>query len=284
MRQKLKRTFSPKRLLSLLGLALLTTLSLASPISAQAPAVTQGYASDTTIQRATIVSLTVDDPKKVEPTTIQNQDRLHGVVVSQNDAPLTLSNDNEKTFVATKGRYEVFVSNENGVVQPGDYIAISRVAGIGTKATVESPFVVGKALTGFDGVNDILSTTEVNNPGGEGVLQVAIGRVQLETGVGANPFFQPAEPNLPDFLQRLSEQIANKPVNPVRIYIGLVILFVTAIIAGVLLFSGVRSGMISIGRNPLSKKTITKSLFQVILTSVIILLLGIFGVYLLLRI
>ena len=54
-------------------------------------------------------------------------------------------------------------------------------------------------------------------------------------------------------------------------------------IAGSLLYSGIRSSVISIGRNPLSKESITKSLLQIILTSIIIFLIGLFGVYLLLR-
>lgn len=280
MFQKLKDKISVKRVLSAVGLLSLVVFARLSPVSAQA--ITQGYASDTNIQRATIVSLKQDDAKKVEPTSFDNDERMHGVVVSANDAPFTLSTEEEKTFVATKGRFEVFVSNENGPIQAGDYVTISRVAGIGMKAGEVEPFIIGKAVSGFNGESGILSTTDIKD--GSETKKVAITRIEVDVGVAGNPLLKPTQANLPGFLQRVAEQIARKsPINPVRIYISLAVLVAAASVAGVLLYSGVRSSFISIGRNPLSKKSITRSLLQVIMTSIIILLLGVFGVYLLLR-
>ena len=279
MLEKIKAKASFRRFLSLAGLTLLVLLSRAHLVHAQT--ITQGYASDQSIQRATIVSLKLDDPKKVEPASLNNLDRLHGVVVSANDAPFTLSTDEEKTFVATTGRFEVFVSNENGDIQPGDFITVSRVAGIGMKAGDVEPYIIGKAIAGFDGQTAVLSTTTVSDAGQD--KKVAIGRIQIDIGVSGNPLVKPTKANLPGFLERLAQSIAEKPVNPTRIYIGLVLFLGTVLLSGTLLYSGIRSGIISVGRNPLSKKSITKSLMQVILTSVIILLLGVFAVYLLLR-
>ncbi len=247
----------------------------------QAQSITQGYGSDASIQRATIVSLKLDEPNKVEPTTLENQEKLQGVVVSPNDAPFTLSTDEEKVFVATTGRFEAFVSNENGAVQPGDFVAISRVSGIGMKAGDLQPYIIGKAVTGFDGSQGVLSKTVIQEQDTD--REIAIGRVQVDVGVGGNPLLKPTKANLPGFLEQLAESIAQKPVSPTRIYMGMGIFFATALIAGTMLYSGVRSGIISIGRNPLSKKSIRKSILQVILTSLIILLTGIFAVYLLLR-
>ncbi len=281
MLEKIKEKISFKRFFSAVGLLSLVFLSHVAPATAQS--ITQGYGSEETIQRATIVSLTLDDAKKVEPTSLDNDERMHGVVVSQNDAPFTLSSEDEKTFVATKGRFETFASNENGAIQPGDYVTISRVAGIGMKAGENEPFVIGKAISGFDGETGVLSTTNIDSGGEQ--RKVSIGRIQVDVGVGGNPLLKNSDSNLPGFLQKAAETIAQKsPINPIRIYISLFILIVSAVVAGVLLYSGVRSAIISIGRNPLSKKSITKSLLQVIMTSIIILLLGIFGVYLLLRI
>ena len=281
MFQKIKDKISIKRLLSLTALLALVFLSQNSIVGAQT--ITQGYSSDQTIQRATIVSLVLDNAKKVEPASLDNDERMHGVVVSQNDAAFTLSSDEEKTFVATKGRFEAFVSNENGAIQAGDYITISRVAGIGMKAGEKEPYVVGKAVENFDGETNVLSTTEIDDAGQQ--KKVAIGRIQVDIGVAGNPLLKPTRANLPGFLQRAAETIAGKsPVNPIRVYLSIFILMVASAVSGILLYSGVKSSLISIGRNPLSKKSITRSLLQVIMTSIIILLLGIFGVYLLLRI
>jgi len=280
MLQKFKDKLSLKRMLSAVGLLALVFLSTSLPANAQT--ITQGYASDSSIQRATIVSLVLDDAKKVEPTSLDNDERMHGVVVSQNDAPFTLSSEEEKTFVATKGRFEVFVSNENGPIQVGDFIAVSRVAGIGMKAKDLEPYIIGKAISGFDGETAVLSNTTIEDGGEQ--KKVAIARIQVDIGVSGNPLLKPTQANLPGFLQKVAETVAQKsPINPLRIYISLVILIASTAVASILLYSGVKNGLISIGRNPLTKKSITKSLLQVIMTSIIILLLGIFGVYLLLR-
>jgi hypothetical protein len=281
MRHKIKEVVSLKRIFSAVSLFLLVLVAQAAPVYAQT--ITQGYASDTDIQRSTIVSLTLDNAKKVEPTSLDNDERMHGVVVGQNDASFTLSSEEEKTFVATKGRFEVFVSNENGVIQTGDFISISRVAGIGMKASEKEPYIVGKAISGFDGQTAVLSTTNVEVAGTN--TKVSIGRIQVDVGVAGNPLLKPTQANLPGFLQQAAETIAQKsPINPIRVYISVAILLTAAIVSGTLLYSGIRSALISIGRNPLSKKSITRGLLQVIMTSIIILLLGIFGVYLLLRI
>lgn len=281
MIQKLKAKLSFKRVMSLIGLV--SMLVVVDAISVSAQSLTQGYATDDPIQRATIVSLVQDNPRKVEPSTFDNQERMHGVVVSKNDAPFALSTEDEQTFVATKGRFEVFVSNENGAVQTGDFISISRVSGIGMRSSENDLFVIGKALTGFDGEENVLSYTNIDDFGTD--KKVAIGRIQVDVGVSGNPLFKPSKANLPTFLEKAAETIAGKsPVNPVRIYISLVELIVAAGVAGVLLYSGIRSAIISIGRNPLSKKSVTKSVLQVVFTSIIILMLGIFGVYLILRV
>lgn len=57
----------------------------------------------------------------------------------------------------------------------------------------------------------------------------------------------------------------------------------SVITALVLLYAGVRNAIISIGRNPMSRKSIVKALIQVILTSLLILIIGLFAVYLLLK-
>jgi hypothetical protein len=151
------------------------------------------------------------------------------------------------------------------------------------KASDKEPYIVGKAIDAFDGEKNILSTTTIDDAGTQ--KKVAIGRILVDIGVSGNPLLKPTEANLPGFLQRVAETVAQKSnINPIRIYISLVVLLVAAAVSAILLYSGVRSSLISIGRNPLSKKSITRSLLQVIMTSIIILLLGIFGVYLLLRI
>ncbi len=279
MLKNIKNIVSVKRISASIVLFLLVLFSQEALISAQS--ISQGYKTDSVLQRGTIVSLQADDTSRVSAANYENADRLHGVVIGANDAPVTLSDDLEKTFVATVGRYEVLVSTENGVIQPGDFLTVSSFSGIAAKAGVLDRFTIGKAIVGFNGDGAISTSTLTDSVGS--TRDVSVGRVLVDISVGANPLLQPAESTLPGFLKKATEAIAGKAVSPVRVYVSIIIVVAAAGIAGSLLYSGIRSSVISIGRNPLSKKSISKSLTQIILTSVIIFLIGLFGVYLLLR-
>ncbi len=279
---KIKQHLSMKRVMATLGLVMLFLVSMTHPMSAQT--VTQGYGSDSTLQRGMLVSLKEGDATKIEPATNANSKRLQGLVVNANDAAVTLSSTSatSQTYVATVGRYEGLVSDENGTIKAGDYIAVSLVGGIGMKADEKAGAVIGKALADFDGKKDILSTTDLKDNGGV-TQKVHITRILLDIGIGANPLAKPEEANLPGFLKRATDALVHKQVSPVRVYISLLIFLASVVIAGSMLYAGVRSSMISIGRNPLSKQSIVRSMIQVIVTSFIVFIIGIFGVYLLLK-
>jgi hypothetical protein len=277
---KIKNYLSTKRILATLGLAMLVAVSMTHPMHAQS--VTQGYASDEALERGMLVSLKDGDATKVEPADTGNAKRLHGIVVNPNDAPVTLSSETQKTFVATIGRYEALVSDQHGTIKQGDYIGVSSIRGIAAKVDDKSTTVVGKALADFDGKTNVLGTSDLKDNGGVNT-KVNITRIAVDIGIGANPLAKPEDVNLPGFLKKATDSIANKKVSAARVYISLAILLASVAIAGSMLYAGVRSSMISIGRNPLSKQSITKSLTQVGITSFIVFIIGIFGVYLLLK-
>lgn len=270
-----------QRIFAFMALSLLVVISARFPIFAQA--VTQGYGSDQTLQRAMLVRLKESDASKVEAVKQDVADKTFGVVVDANDAPVTLSSDGKKVFIATAGKFDVLVSTQNGEIKAGDYIAVSAIDGVGMKAGEKESVAVGRALADFDGKSNAISSLEVKSSDGSS-QKVNIGRVSADISVAKNPLFKATEPNLPEALRRASEAVAGKPVNAVRVYIALFVFMVTAITSGVLMFGGVRSAIISVGRNPLGKKTIIRGMFQVIITGMIIFITGIFGVYLLLKI
>lgn len=256
-------------------------LSFVHPLGAQS--VTQGYKSDAVLQRGMVVIVSESDQTKIEPARPDTIERIHGIVVNPNDAPFTVSNDEQKNFVATVGRYEVLVSDQNGQIFTGDYLTISSIEGIAMKADREQRVIVGRALSDFksDSSNTV-STVELTDSDNQ-KQSVNIGLIQIDVGVSRNPLLKPDQANVPEFLRKASEGVAQKPVSAVRVYIGLIILGISSTIAGAMLFSGIRSAVISIGRNPLSKKSIIKGLIQVVVTSLIVFITGLFGVYLLLR-
>lgn len=261
--------------LLLLGLFVLATL----PASIHAQTVLQGYQTDEQLQRGMLVTLKKDDQTKVEAITDKTIGNLKGVIADPNDSPVTISGGDQKVFVATSGSYEVLVSNENGRIQQGDYLSGSSLAGIAMKADDKSPVILGRAVGNFEGGGDSIGRST-----GKDGRTIDFGRIQGDIGVGKNPLLkEPEKDNVLGILQNASTAVAEKPVSPIRVYLAFILLLITAGVAGVMLVSGVRNAIISLGRNPLSKNTILKGLSQVLLLSLIIFITGLFGVYLLIK-
>lgn len=277
---KIKNYITIKRLVCLLALAGLIALNLANFSSAQS--VTQGYGADEVLQRGMIVGSKDDDPSKVIPVNVDQLDKIMGVVVDANDSPITISGEEEKVFVSTVGRYDVLVSDQNGPIQVGDYVTASSLNGIGMLATFNESQILGRAIGGFDGNGSIISSGNLSDTQGGG-RKVNIGRIQVDIAVSRNPIAKSAAVT-PEWLGRLGQAIAGKSLSPARIYLGAGLFLIGAAIAAMILYSGTRSSIISIGRNPLSKKSILRGLLQVIATSLIVFIISVFGVYLLLRV
>ncbi|MDB5182121.1 MAG: rane protein of unknown function [Candidatus Saccharibacteria bacterium] len=267
--------------------SLLLVLSLFAGSDAFAQAVTRAYKASTPLQRGMIVRLNDKDASTVEAVKGEAINKMEGVVVAANDAPVTLSSEDQsfqQVFVATTGRYNVLVSNQNGVIKKDDYITISSLAGVGMKADGKQPRIIGKAIAGFDGKTNVSGRTTVKNSD-KTDIPIALGLVAVDVNVGHNPIEEKADSIVPglEVLQRAAGAIADKPVTPAQIYLSLAALIVAAIIAGSILYAGVRTSMIAIGRNPLAKGSVMRNLLQVVVTSIIILIIGVTAVYLILK-
>ncbi|MBA3757470.1 hypothetical protein H0X09_01230 [Candidatus Saccharibacteria bacterium] len=239
-----------------------------------ADTIVRAFNSKDSLQPGWVVAVDKDQANTVEAAPANDPSRIYGVVIDPSRAPVTLQPEQGlKVYVATSGSYQVLVTTQNGSINPGDYISISSTNGIAAKATSEQSYVLGQALEKFDGDNNVISAGEEGD---------AIGRVTVSIVPGKNPLVKSAVA-VPAPLRRAGEAIAGKNVTPLRIYAALAVFTVTALIAVSILWIGVRSGMISIGRNPLSRHSIIQGLMQVVIVAVLVFAVGIFGVYLLLR-
>jgi len=273
-----------KRFISSLLVICGLVLCAVAGVHAQGQEVPQGYSSDKTLQKGLIVALKGGSKTQVVALTQDNINAMYGVVVSANDSPVNLSNNGTSTqvYVATTGQYDVLVSTQNGSITGGDYITVSALEGVGMKAGDNEAFVVGKALQNFDGRTGTESTIQITDSRGDKKL-VSLARIPVTIGVARNPNLKVTVSNLPGFLQKTAQAVSGKPVTDNRIYVSLVALAASVLIAGSLLYAGVRSSITAVGRNPLAKTSITRSLIQVSMLALIIFLAGIFAVYLLLK-
>lgn len=248
-------------------------------------AVTQSYDADSSVQLGMIVKLQKKDAAIVVPLDEKSIKTMLGVVVPQGKSTIVLTPETTKqqqVLVATTGRVSVLVSNQNGPIQAGDQVTISSVSGIAMKATSQQEQILGTAAGNFTGSGDVVGNVKLKDSLGR-ESSVSIGRIQVDLNITRNPLAQKTVDFLPGFLVNYANSIANKPVSVARIYAATLLLACTAIITSNMMYSGVRSGMNAVGRNPLSRKSIVRSLIQTVIGGLIVFIAGVFAVYLLLK-
>jgi hypothetical protein len=258
----------------------------ATTTSNMSQAVIQSYNSGGGVQLGMIVDLNGAAPGSVQPLTASNLKNMLGVRVSENDAAITLSSNKstsgQQVYVATSGQYDVLVSNQNGPIGVGSYVTISALSGVGMLADENENVVLGKSDGVFNGTSNVQGTATLTNSAGKS-FKVALGMVPVDLDISPNPLETKATDYVPSFLSKAAVTLSNKPVSAARIYLSLVVLAVSAAVAANVVYSGVRSGMQAIGRNPLSKKSIIRSLIQTVIAGLIVFIVGVFAVYLLLK-
>jgi hypothetical protein len=228
------------------------------------------------ITAASLVSIQQGNTNSIELGNFEHPERLVGVV---SDNPLIeLSNGDSGVQVVTSGLTKVLVSDINGSVASGDKITASPIEGVGMKAT-ENITVVGTAQSPLTSSK----TQKIKDKSGKEVT-VHIGLIAIQVGVAFyNADAGKKSTFIPSFLQSLANNVAGRNVSPIRVLTAALILLLLFVSITVLLYSAVRSSIISIGRNPLSELAVRKSLFQVALTVFAVLLFAVALVYIVLR-
>lgn len=245
----------------------------------------QSYASGNPISDGNIVQLDGSEKNRVKVAPKEEVHNIFGVTVNVNKLPVAISNSEleNEVFVAVSGTYDVLVSNEAGTIKEGDYLTLSSISGVAMSAGKDEVNVIGRANASFNGKNNVLGSSELINVLGSTDGVVYIGSIPVTIDIRRNPNTPTTKVNVPEFLQAVGEAIAEKEVSPLRAYLSSGITVATLIATIAVIYAGVRNSVISIGRNPMSKKSIFRALIGVILTGLLILVIGLFAVYLLLR-
>lgn len=234
-------------------------LSVISSASAQGNSsiASEFRTKDPNVTAASLVGTQEDDLSSIELSSQSRAEKLIGVV---SDEPLIeLSKTTSGVQVVTSGLTMALVSDINGEIKAGDRITPSPIRGVGMKAS-QSVMTVGTAQSKLQ--LDKAETRYIADINGKEVA-VRIGLVPVQVNVA---FYSPEKKGssfVPSFLQNLANTVAGRAVSPARVLIAalIVLLLFTSVI--VLLYSSVRSSIISIGRNPLSENAVRKSLVQV---------------------
>ncbi len=266
------RRFLTRCLVVTVASSVLLVFVLSRPVAAldNVQPVAQGYLSDGTLKPGMIVSLQTHDPSKVVALNRANIAKMIGVVVPVNNVAVALGRSSgiNQVYISNSGLQNVLVTNQNGPIKIGDYITISNIAGIGMKADTNESFVLGRAAANFNGTSKTAETF-LSTPGMSQKTRVAIGLIPVEINIISNPLDQGLR-GIPKFLVNFTKFATKKSVSASRIYLSMLIVTAGTILTITIIYAGIRNSIISLGRNPLAKKTITSGLIRLILGGVIL--------------
>lgn len=233
----------------------------ALPLFAASTYLAESFTADEALPLDSLVSLKAGADDHVVLADALNVDNMIGVVIDRSDASIAVTDEgSNQVQVARSGTLQVLASDINGSIQQGDYITASIISGVGMRAT-GSTKVIGLAQSG-------LSNTTTQEVESGGITQtVNIGTVTVLVSVSGyidnsgNSF-------IPRPVQEVANTLAGRNVGPLPIVLSLGVFLVTLIIVTIIIYSMVRNGIISVGRNPLSSAAIYRN---VMLLSVLVL-------------
>lgn len=234
------------------------TLSIIVPMSVHALAsISQGFTATDDLALGSIVSLENNTSDKVIASATSNVDNILGVVINNGSTPLSLSNGrDDQVQVITSGIAPVLVSDINGEIAQGDQITASPIKGVGMKATTNTKVVgIAQGTPRNSSENQAYTDSEGNK------RTLVLGEVSVL--VNASYFFkQPEKTIIPSSIQSMANALAGKTVNTVPILISAAIFIVTLIVVVSIIYSMIRSSIISVGRNPMSQSAIYRDVIQ----------------------
>jgi hypothetical protein len=242
----------------------LLLLVLCVPGMVSAEAISKAYRIEGNPTNGSLVSLDASKPGTGHLANIENSTDLLGTVVGRDDSLLAIDPADDKVQVAIGGEAPVLVSTVNGDIKTGDMISVSPLTGVGMKAGPGVP-VIGTAQADFTARSTGATTRQVTDKNG-GTETVSVGFVPVKIQVNNSP--NNAESL--NSLQRIVQGLTGRVIPTVRIILSLVIAVITLITLTTLIYGSIFGSIISIGRNPLAKSDILKSLRSVLVLALLL--------------
>lgn len=240
------RIISPKSLILNLFLCLIwASLALINPNTAhaQTTSLSVGVSYDLTGENILDGDIICAYEQGYTPCNAGYDPKMYGLVSANPAVSLQNTTLTEARSIITTGKAIVRVSSQNGIIKSGDFVTSSPKAGIAMKAD-KSGYVLGTALEDYSD----------ENPDNTGDIVVSIGirPAVLTPGAAAN---------LLELIKQGIDAAFYSPISALR-YILAAFVVSSAFILGFVYFGRVaRTGVESLGRNPLASKTIQFGIF-----------------------
>lgn len=242
-------------------------------------AISQGFTANTSnVAPGALISL-VSGKGTVTPASSNNVENLVGVASDKPLVELSGSSGNAIQVVVS-GTVKALVSDVNGEIKTGDKITASPLSGIGMKAT-NSTEVVGTAQSNLSSVptvqKSVTSADGKSMKANVGLLPVVVNVAYYSASnqAGLSTF-------VPPFLQTVANAVSGHQVSPLHVLLSGIALILGFAVAAVMLYVSIRSGVISIGRNPLAEGALRKGLVDVVIAAMGVLVITVVVVYVIL--
>lgn len=257
-------------------------LAIAALSVVSATSFTEGYNSSIAVTTGTVVSVSKDGGKIIEPTTKDSDIRAIGIVADENQSIIDVQPKESNIRVAISGDTQILVTDIGGNIEKGDYLIISPLEGIAMKDSQDDEDIASKyiaiAQEPFTSGSATAQEVEVNQSDGS-KKKVIIGKIPATIMLTARAAAGSENKN---FLSLLGERITGKTVSPLRVVASAAILISTLSITGWVLNGSVKGAFTSLGRNPLAKASIVTNLMRVTAVVLVIFGVGLAAAYLLL--
>lgn len=263
---------------ALVVLSYFTSVILSGVAYAAAPVISRAYQISSSTPAGSLVSLTAN-PGVAESANTANADKLIGVTVASNQSLIAIDQTSASTQVATNGTVMALVSTLKGDISSGDRVAVSALSGVGAKAQPGDQIIGFAKLSLSGSTPDTTSQTIIDTNGRKHI--VAIGTIPINIAIstfasGNN------DANLTG-LQKLVKSLTGHVLPTARILLAIIITIVALFTLAALTYSSIYGGIISLGRNPLARYVILKSLVGVIIAATLIAIVANTTVFFLLR-
>lgn len=251
-----------------------------SPAGASSANFSRSYNTSVSITNGSLVSLDPSRSNFVVPANSSNGQQLIGVAVAANDSLLAIdaSASNGTVQVATSGTVNTLVSNVNGAIKVGDQISVSPFNGVGMKAS-PSAQVIGLAQTAFSETTVGGTPERVTDKNGK-TSQILVGYIKLGIAVGSASTNTDGQFNS---FQKFAKSLTGHTVSTFRAVISFIVAVVATLALVVLIYASIYGSIISIGRNPLAKYAVFRSLGSVLGMAALTALVASVTIFLLLR-
>lgn len=232
-----------------------------------------------TLKSGSLVSLATNRSDYVTLASTANAKQLIGVAVASKDSLLAVNTSSSTVQVSTSGIATALVSTLGGDINIGDQIAVSPFAGVGAKATPGAR-IIGLAQTTFNAHTDGATTQTITDKANHS-RQIALGYVRIGIAVGTAGGTSSGEQL--SGLQRFARSLTGKTVPLGRIIISIIVALVALIALVTVIYASIFSGIISIGRNPLARYAVIRSLTMVLAMAVLVAVVAITTIFFLLK-